>query len=138
MRVSQRLDHTVRAIVLLAIRNPVGYASGAELAAGLHLPQRVVEQQLSALARAGLLQSKPGAGGGFSLARPASAISLADVVDAVQPGLVEVPLLSGSVVTEAWADMRESVRTYLAGVTIADLARRQSTLDAHAADTYWI
>ena len=65
MRVSQRLDYALRALVLLAGRAPETYASGVEIASRLGLPQRVVEQQLSELARAGILDSKRGAGGGL-------------------------------------------------------------------------
>lgn len=148
MRVSQRLDYALRACVVLAQRNagasPSGradagtYASGGEIAARLGLPQRVVEQQLSELARAGILRSRRGAGGGHALARPASAISVGDVIRAIEGDVLDVPHVTGSATSEFWERTTDSLGVYLQGTTIASLAERQTELDAAAAAVYYI
>lgn len=138
MRVSQRLDYALRALVYLAGRAPRAYASGGEIAAHLGVPQRVVEQQLSALARARILDSKRGAGGGHALARPSTQISVADVVRAIDGGILDVPKISGSATTEFWARSADSFGVYLDGTTIESLAERQAELDSAAAYTYYI
>nr|WP_053626948.1 Rrf2 family transcriptional regulator [Streptomyces sp. XY511] len=58
--------------------------SAARLAAWHDLPAAYLNKQLQALARAGILTSSPGPRGGFRLARPLAAISLMDVVAAVE------------------------------------------------------
>lgn len=58
--------------------------SAAELAREAGLPQPTVQKLVSLLVRARLLRSVRGAGGGLQLARPAAAISLADIVEAVE------------------------------------------------------
>ncbi len=138
MRVSQRLDYALRACIVLAQRSPGVYASGGEIAARLGLPQRVVEQQLSELARAGVLRSRRGAGGGHALARPASAISVADVVRAIEGDVLDVPRVSGSATSEFWERSADSFGVYLEGTSVQMLAERQTQLDAQAAGVYYI
>ena len=138
MRVSQRLDYALRALVMLAGRAPAGFASGGEIAARLGLPQRAVEQQLSELARAGLLESRRGAGGGHRLSRSASEISVADVVRVIEGNVLDVPRVSGSATSEFWARSADSFGVYLSGTTIRMLAERQAQLDVQAAAVYYI
>lgn len=56
----------------------------AQLASSYDLPQAYLHKQLQALARAGILESLPGAHGGFLLARPPEKITLMDVVAAIE------------------------------------------------------
>ncbi|MCR6489592.1 Rrf2 family transcriptional regulator [Amycolatopsis sp. OK19-0408] len=56
----------------------------ARLAASYDLPQAYLHKQLQALARAGIIESLPGAKGGFLLARPPEKITLMDVVTAIE------------------------------------------------------
>jgi FeS assembly SUF system regulator len=57
--------------------------SAASVAAATGLPAPTVAKLMGCLAKAGLLTSSRGVAGGFGLARPASAISLADIVEAI-------------------------------------------------------
>jgi len=138
MRVSQRLDYALRALVLLAGRPSGTYVSGGEVASRLGLPQRVVEQQLSELARAHILDSRRGAGGGHALARPAAQIGVADVVRAIEGDVLDVPKVSCSATSEFWQRSADSLGVYLAGTTIASLAQRQAELDTALAHIYYI
>lgn len=138
MRVSQRLDYALRALVLLATSPPGVYLPGAELAGRLGLPQRVVEQQLSLLAREGLLASRRGAGGGHTLARPASKISLADVVRAMEGTVLDAPKVAASAASEVWAGTAEVIDRHLASVSIDALAKRQAEIDSAKAHVYYI
>jgi Rrf2 family protein len=56
----------------------------ARLAACYELPPAYLNKQLQSLVRAGLLESTPGAAGGFRLGRPARSITLMDVVSAIE------------------------------------------------------
>lgn len=62
---------------------PVG---SAQLAEAHGLSASYLNKQLQQLARAGLVVSVPGPRGGFRLARPLEAISLLDVVEAIEGG----------------------------------------------------
>ena len=58
--------------------------SAVELAAETGLPVPTVQKLVTLLSRAGLIRGVRGAGGGIQLARPAAAITLADIVEAVE------------------------------------------------------
>ena len=75
---------------LLALMELAGVeASGerlqvAEIAARQGIPERYLEQMMASLRRSGLLRSSRGPRGGYQLARPAAAISLAEVVECLE------------------------------------------------------
>lgn len=138
MRVSQRLDYALRTIVLLAAQ-PAGVPVAAgELAEQLSLPRRFVEQQVTALARAGIVESRRGSTGGAALARPAAEITALDVVTALEGAVVDVPKQPGSAVAEMWADVAGIVAERLGETTVADLLERQRELDSEAVPIYYI
>ena len=84
MRLSHLADYAV-VLMTAAARRPAGQRlSATELAADTGVPLPTTQKLMGQLAAAGLLDSARGASGGFSLARPAAEISLADVVEAVE------------------------------------------------------
>lgn len=84
MRLSSMADYAV--VTMSAAARHCGSAriSAAQLAAEARLPVPTVQKLVSMLTAAGLLRSVRGAGGGLQLARPAAAITLADIVEAVE------------------------------------------------------
>jgi len=138
VRVSQRLDYTLRGLTSLAQLPPGTYVAAGELADSLGLPRRFVEQQFSALARAGLVDCRRGAGGGCALARAADSITVGDVVRAVQGTVIDVPHVTGSAVSEMWGRAATALQSSLDGQTLAELAANQKELDAQAAPMYYI
>jgi FeS assembly SUF system regulator len=84
MRLSNMADYAV--VTMSAASRHCGSArvSATDLAneTGIALP--TTQKLVSMLSKAGLLRSARGSGGGISLARPAAAISLADIIEAVE------------------------------------------------------
>jgi FeS assembly SUF system regulator len=84
MRLSNMADYAV--VTMSAASRHCGSArvSATDLAneTGIALP--TTQKLVSILSKAGLLRSARGSGGGISLARPAAAISLADIIEAVE------------------------------------------------------
>jgi FeS assembly SUF system regulator len=84
MRLSHLADYAV-VLMTAAARRPAGARlSATELSAETGVPLPTAQKLMGQLAGVGLLTSVRGAGGGFALARPAQAISLADIVEAVE------------------------------------------------------
>jgi FeS assembly SUF system regulator len=88
MKLSHLADYAV-VLMTAAARSQSASGGGARLSAtvladdtGVPLP--TTQKLMGQLAGAGLLDSHRGAGGGFSLSRPAADISLADIVEAVE------------------------------------------------------
>ena len=84
MRLSNLADYAVVTMAAAARHCGGVRSSAAELAAETGLPVPTVQKLVSRLSAAGLLRSVRGAGGGLQLARPAAAISVADIVEAVE------------------------------------------------------
>jgi Rrf2 family protein len=138
VRVPQRLDYALRAAVLLALQPEGEHVAAGELADRLGLPRRFVEQQMTALARAGIVRCRRGATGGCALARPASAVSALEIVHAVQGEVLDVPRVTNSAASDLWSDAADALGGFFAGVTLAELADRQRELDRSATPMYWI
>ena len=138
MRVPQRLDYALRALVLLALQPEGEYIAAGDLADHLSLPRRFVEQQITALARAGIVRCRRGAAGGCALARGARDVTVFDVVEAVQGEVLDVPHVTGSAASALWADAADHLAGFLTTVSLAQLAERQRDLDGAAVSMYWI
>lgn len=83
LRLSKKTDYALIAMKHLAGGTPHGSASARELAERYDIPVELLAKVLQRLVRGGLLASHQGIRGGYHLARPASAISVADVIEAV-------------------------------------------------------
>ena len=84
MRLTHLADYAVVMMTAAARRDSSARLSAGELSAETGVPLPTAQKLMGKLACAGLLTSVRGAGGGFTLARPVSEISLADIVEAVE------------------------------------------------------
>ena len=84
MRLSHLADYAV-VLMTAAARRPAGARlSATELSDDTGVPLPTAQKLMGQLAARGLLTSARGASGGFALAKPATEISLADIVEAVE------------------------------------------------------
>lgn len=83
MRMSEGVEWGMHAVVLLALAPPETALATARIAEFHGVRAPYLAKHLQALARAGILESVPGARGGFRLAKAADAIRLVDVVEAI-------------------------------------------------------
>lgn len=129
MHISARTDYAVRALLTLAAAGE-GTVTGQALAADQDLPQKFLEAILADLRRAGLVRSRRGPVGGYSLSRPADAIVVGEVVRAVDGPLAvvrgerpEQAVYSGAAehLGTVWVALRAAVRSVLDEVTLADV-----------------
>ena len=130
MRVSAKADYAVRATVELAAAGG-GPLKRSLLAEAQDIPAGFLENILLDLRQADVIRSQRGAEGGYWLARPASEISIADVVRAVEGPLASVRgerpgelSFRGAAqpLEQLWVAVRASLRSVLESVTLADLA----------------
>lgn len=85
-RHGNHVEWALHCAATLASLGPGERLSAGALAELFQVPPKYLAKALQALARAGVVSSTPGPRGGYSLARPASAVRLIDVVDAVKGG----------------------------------------------------
>lgn len=109
-----------------------GRTCATELATETGIPLPTAQKLVSLLTRAGLLKSVRGAGGGIKLARPSAAISLADIIEAVEgpialtscveSGKHDCGLEDTCTIRPHWGAVNGAVRGALGGVTLASLS----------------
>jgi Rrf2 family protein len=83
LRLSKKADYALLAMRHLAANADRGAVSARELAEAYDLPPELLAKVLQKLVRGRLLTSIQGIRGGYGLARPASAISVADVIQSI-------------------------------------------------------
>jgi Rrf2 family nitric oxide-sensitive transcriptional repressor len=82
--ISQTTEYALRAVVWLAA-NPEKALTAQQIADATRVPAGYLAKVLQGLSRAGLLHSQRGLGGGFTLARSPSSLTMWEVVQAVDP-----------------------------------------------------
>lgn len=139
MRLSAKSDYALRAMAELGAHtaehaqnaDPDHAMKAEDIAASQEIPLRFLLGILNELRRARLVTSQRGIQGGYALARPASEITLADVIRAIDGPLVSVHDESVSTLRypgpaaglrDVWMAVRSSLRSVLEVVSIADLA----------------
>ena len=138
MRLSSMADYAVVTMCAAARHCGMTRVSATELAQETGLPTPTVQKLVSLLSRAGLLRATRGAGGGLQLARPAAAISLADIVEAVE-GPIAVTVCIDKERNDCALDnhcqvkphlhaVNGALRGALQGVSLATLAEGTATL----------
>jgi Rrf2 family protein len=96
------------------------------------IPLRFLENILSELRHAGLVQSRRGTDGGYWLAKPADSISVADIIRGVEGPLATVRgepadeldyADDAKPLQEVWIALRANIREILETVTLADVVK---------------
>ena len=130
----------LKAMVHLAGVGEGSSALAVDIAAANAIPKRFLDTILNDLRVAGLLQSKKGRGGGFALARAAHAITVADVVRALDGPLAPIRCVSPNYyrrcedcadeascpVRLVMAQVRERIAQVMEASTLADVRRMQA------------
>ncbi|ABD12920.1 transcriptional regulator, BadM/Rrf2 family [Frankia casuarinae] len=133
MQISARADYALRALLTLAASNG-RLVKGEALAAAQDLPLRFLENILTDLRRAGLVQSRRGADGGYQLSLPPERITIATVIRATDGPLASVrgrrpedTNYDGAAkhLQDVWIAVRVNLRRVLEAVTLADVASGQ-------------
>jgi len=132
MRLSSLADYAV-VMLSAAARHGAGSRLNATLvAAETGVPLPTAQKLMGRLTASGLLTSARGTGGGFMLARPASEISLADIVEAVEGPIAmtacvdehrhDCGLEQACQVKPQWGVVNDSIRAALGNISLATLS----------------
>lgn len=134
LRISKLTDYATVLLAHLADEG-AGQRTAVELAEWSKIGLPTVSKVLKELQRAGLVVSTRGARGGYSLARPAAAISAADILDAVEGplGLTECSIHPGQCglesdcrVGRSWQRVNMAIHRALADLRLTDLANAEA------------
>jgi Rrf2 family transcriptional regulator, cysteine metabolism repressor len=116
--ITSKSPYALRALVELHLQGDVGPVPIAELARRGDIPVQFLEQLFAVLRRAGVLRSHRGVKGGYSFARPASEVTVLELVE-----LLDGPL--GQDTRGVFAEAAQAAREVLGESTVADVAEAQ-------------
>jgi len=135
-RLNRLTDYAVVVLTQMA-RRPGETRSAQQIAELGTLPLPTVAKLLNGLARSGIVASHRGASGGYTLGRPAGAISVADIVQALEGPIALTACAEGSgelcevetlcPMAGNWNKVNQAIRSALASVTLADMALPEAT-----------
>jgi Rrf2 family protein len=83
LRLSKKADYALMAMKHLAVTSDAGSSSAREIAEEYCIPIELLAKVLQRLARRGLVISQQGTRGGYKLSRATSAISVAEIIQAI-------------------------------------------------------
>ena len=135
LRISKLTDYGIVLLAHFARRAPGSTCNARELAEATGLPFPVVGKVLKTLAQAGLLVSHRGAKGGYTLARPPGAISVAEMIEALEGPIALMACSAGPghceqesicCVRDPWQTIHGAIRGALSGVTLGGLVQAQN------------
>lgn len=141
MRVSARTEYALLAMMEIAVHQGGTPLQSKDIAARAGIPKPFLDQLLLDLRRSGLIRSIRGPGGGYALGRPASDITVRDVIEVVEGPVLNTQCgiktpdgspcrrLAMCALLELWRHVDRSIGEVLSGTTLQDLAERQHHLD---------
>jgi len=144
LELTKRGDYAVRAMLALTRGAGNGLQSSRRIADAMDIPVRFLPQVLADLQRAGLIEAAPGRAGGYKLSRDPEALTLLEVVEAVEGDSrrQSCVLRGGPCGVDGFCDVhavffegQEALRGTFARSTMAELARHGTRpTDASIAD----
>lgn len=141
MKLSTKGRYSVTALYELALHYGEGVVPLKTIAQTQQISENYLEQLMSPLRRAGLVESVRGSQGGYTLALPPEEVTIGRIITAVEGPIALVGcLLTGTdaegrscvraghcVTRQVWAEVRDSINSVLNNISLADLIQRHQS-----------
>jgi Rrf2 family transcriptional regulator, iron-sulfur cluster assembly transcription factor len=133
MELTRKGEYAIRGIIYLAQQQSGKMSLISEIAEAVEAPQTFLAKIFQNFAKLGIVNSYRGSGGGFTLGRPPSRITLREIVEAVEGPIVPNRCLSGKggcdrdnecLVHPVWRKVQSQIVQILDGVTMEELAKK--------------
>jgi Rrf2 family iron-sulfur cluster assembly transcriptional regulator len=132
MRLSTKGRYSVTAMLDLAIHDKAGPVTLADISQCQGISLSYLEQLFAKLRKSGLVKGVRGPGGGYRLSRPATEISIGDIIRAVDES-VDVTRCEGRgdcqngeacLTHELWSELSNRLYRFLDGITLSQFVDR--------------
>lgn len=129
MKLSTKGRYAITAMIEIALRDKQGPVTLAEISQEQNISVSYLEQLFARLRKAGLVVGLRGPGGGYCLRRPASEVSIADVLrcvdDADEPARQRAAAQAGDLPLslKLWETLSQDLYQHLDGISLADVVR---------------
>jgi len=142
VKLSLKGEYAIRALLVLGLHYDDRVVSIGTISTEQNIPKRFLEQILTDLKSAGLVESKRGISGGYRLAKPPNQIPLSSVVRHIEGALAPIscvserfyekcscPDESRCAIRSVMKEIRDAVVKIAERVTIADMCERARSLN---------
>ena len=133
MKISTRGRYALRVMIDLVEHTNGEYTPLMDVAKRQEISEKYLESIVAALTKSGLLISLRGKGGGYKLARKPEEYSVGEILHVTEGMLAPLPCVlndgadcpraAGCKTISMWKGLYDVIENYLAGVTLASLAR---------------
>ncbi len=150
LSLSKRADYALLALSHLAATQaaePVRLVNTKEIAEQYEIPAELLAKLLQTLARSGIVASHPGPTGGYRLLRVPAAISIAEIVSAIDGPLALLPCSNGQgdtckqfshcTIRDPLAEIERRVKALLQEITLADVGGIRPVPGSELEDAEW-
>ena len=131
MKISTKGRYALRMLIDLAMHQENGYISLKEISERQELSKKYLEQIVPLMNKSGLLKTNRGFQGGYRLSKPASQITVGEVLVLTEGSLAPVaclddeentcPRRSECITLPVWEGLNKVIREYLFGLTLQDV-----------------
>lgn len=134
MRLSTKGRFAVTAMIDVGLRQQAGPVSLSDIASRHQISMSYLEQLFSKLRHEGLVESTRGPGGGYTLTRAAAAISVADIIAAVEDNTREAEAQEQArssddscalMTAELWASLNAKLLAHMQSISLHSLVEEQ-------------
>ena len=133
LKINRQTDYAVRVLLALAKSGEGARLSTADIQQEMLIPRAFMARIVAQLSRQGLLNTFPGRDGGLMLPRPATQITLKDVVEAFEGPILlsaclqvkgedDCPFQTNCPVRPKWGRVQVAMLREMASITFEDLA----------------
>jgi len=134
LKINRQTDYAVRVVLALAKRGEVIRLSTTEIQQEMLIPPALMTRIVAQLSREGLINTFPGRDGGLMLPRPASQITLKDIVEAFEGPILlsecmqakgedDCPFRTNCPVRTKWGRVQVAMLREMASITFEDLVQ---------------
>jgi len=134
LKINRQTDYAVRVVLALAQRGEGTRLSSADIQKEMLIPKALMTRIVAQLSHEGLVNTYPGRDGGLMLPRPASQITLKEVVEAFEGQILlsecmqvkgedDCPFQSNCPVRSKWGRVQVAMMREMASITFEDLVR---------------
>jgi Rrf2 family protein len=127
VKISKKAEYALRAVLAMCRGAHGAVFSIQSLSQDEHIPLKFLEQILLILRKGGVLHSKRGAGGGYTLAKPSTRITLGEIIELVD-GPIEILPNGESIspgLTHVFQELRNDMQSWLSKLSMADVLTRE-------------
>jgi Rrf2 family protein len=123
LKITRQTDYAVMILTRFAQEGPARIHNARDLSEETEVPPPMASKILKILAREGLLISQRGVKGGYRLARPASQVTIGEVIRAIEGPVAITDKESWCPVRSNWQRINDAVEAAVEAISLEEMAR---------------